>query len=274
MSASSELASNSSGLVFSISPAKKQVKKKDDDDDENILTLAPFTKPPKINFGQLKENDTVQRSVLIINPQEFDLDLNVTNNDLNINNISLTIDKGQDLNLKITWNPDKAGNYKFGILFEVTNSARLKFLVHAFGICIKPEDKKPRKPFNMLQPLRDKKEIKPARTLTTKAPVTKPEPSSSTTLKYNVKSTTIIKKTSTITQSKCVLNQTVTIGKIAEGNKENKKQLDFPLEPSLHQKQLKTQTIQNARNTAPFTGSTIQPAPVNQSLYSDIDEKS
>lgn len=136
-----EIASSGGGLVFSISPAKKQPNKKNEDEDENILTLAPFTKPPKINFGKLKENESVQRNVLLINPQDFDLELNISNNELNINNIHVTVPKGQNLNLKICWQPEKAGNYKFAILFEVTNSARLKFLVHAFGICFKPEEK-------------------------------------------------------------------------------------------------------------------------------------
>jgi hypothetical protein len=40
----------------------------------------------------------------------------------------------------------------------VTNSARLKFIVHAYGICLKPEVKKPiRKPLTMLQPLKKEK---------------------------------------------------------------------------------------------------------------------
>ncbi|RNA10121.1 abnormal spindle-like microcephaly-associated -like protein, partial [Brachionus plicatilis] len=205
---------NSHGLVFSISPAKKQPKsKKDDEDEENILTLAPFTKPPKINFGQLKINESVQRSVLIINPQQFDLDLIVTNNELNINNIQLKIEKLKNVNLKITWCPEKPGNHKFAILFEVTNSARLKFLVHAFGVCIKPEEKKPiRKPFNMLQPLKKKTE---------KAPVQKKETTVSTKYKTTTTTTTTIYKKSAGQKSK--FDETVIIEK--SGNKENSNHL-------------------------------------------------
>lgn len=149
------------GLVFSISPCKKAPKKKDpnEDNEEYILTLAPFTKPPKINFGQVKLNETVERNLLIINPQQFQLELNVTNTELNIDNIRLTLEKGQNINLKIKWQPVKPDNYKYSILFEVLNSARLKFLVHAFGVCIKPEVKKTtiRKPLTMLQPIKKEK---------------------------------------------------------------------------------------------------------------------
>ena len=210
---------NAHGLVFSISPVKKQPKsKKDEEDEENILTLAPFTKPPKINFGQLKINDSVERSVLLINPQQFDLDLVVTNNELNINNIQLKIEKGKNINLKITWRPEKPGNFKFAILFEVTNSARLKFLVHAFGVCVKPEEKKPiRKPLNMLQPLKKKSE-----TATTQ----KKETSISTKYKSTTTTTTTIYKKSSGQKSRC--DETVIIEKI--DNKENNKNLGITIE--------------------------------------------
>lgn len=210
---------NTHGLVFSISPVKKQPKsKKEEDDEENILTLAPFTKPPKINFGQLKINESVIRSVLLINPQNFDLDLVVSNNELNINNIELKIEKGKNVNLKITWRPEKPGNFKFAILFEVTNSARLKFLVHAFGVCIKPEEKKPiRRPLNMLQPLKKK---------TDSAPVQKKETTVSTKYKTTTTTTTTIFKKTAGQKSK--FDETVIIEK--NGNKENSNYLGITIE--------------------------------------------
>lgn len=210
---------NAHGLVFSISPVKKQPKsKKDEEEEENILTLAPFTKPPKINFGQLKINDSVERSVLLINPQQFDLDLVVTNNELNINNIQLKIEKGKNINLKITWRPEKPGNFKFAILFEVTNSARLKFLVHAFGVCVKPEEKKPiRKPLNMLQPLKKKSES---------TTIQKKETLLSTKYKSTTTTTTTIYKKSAGQKSRC--DETVIIEK--SGNKENNKNLGLTIE--------------------------------------------
>lgn len=71
---SSAIAS-SYGLAFSISPAKPKHKSKnpDDDDDEYSLTLAPFTKAPKISFGSVKLNTLVERNLLIINPQQFEV---------------------------------------------------------------------------------------------------------------------------------------------------------------------------------------------------------
>lgn len=89
-----DVVANNYGLAFSISPAKKKVKKpndKDEDDEEYTLTLAPFCKAPKINFGEVKVNTIVERTVLIINPQQFDVKLNVTNQDLEINNMELLI---------------------------------------------------------------------------------------------------------------------------------------------------------------------------------------
>ncbi|CAF0864329.1 unnamed protein product [Brachionus calyciflorus] len=234
---------NSHGLVFSISPVKKQPKKKNqEEEEENILTLAPFTKPPKINFGQLKINESVERAVLLINPQQFDLDLVVTNNELNINNIQLKIEKGRNVNLKIVWTPEKPGNYKFAILFEVTNSARLKFLVHAFGICIKPEEKKPiRKPLNMLQPLKKEKKLEPA-----PPPVQKKETTISTSTKYKTTTTTtttIFKKTG----KKSSFDETVIIEKNREENKENKKNLGITIESISEAKQPEPE-FKNPRN--------------------------
>ena len=148
------------GLAFSISPAKKKPKdkKSNDDDEEYILTLAPFTKAPKINFGTVKLNTLVERNLLIINPQDFEVKLNVSNQDLKINNMEIIIDRMTNICFKIKWQPDKPDSYKYTILFEVTNCARLKFIVHAFGICPKPQEMpKIRKPLTMLQPLKKEK---------------------------------------------------------------------------------------------------------------------
>ena len=152
----SAASSSTNGLVFSISPCKKQPKSNNNDDDEkHVLTLAPFTKPPKISFGQVKVNEIVERYVLIINPQQFKVDLNIVNQALNLNNYPMSLEANQSANLKISWQPDKPDNYKYTILFEVTNNAKLKFIVHAYGICLKPEPKKAvRKPFSTLQPIR------------------------------------------------------------------------------------------------------------------------
>ena len=60
------------GLAFSISPAKPQKAKANEDDDDYVLTLAPFTRAP-INFGQVKMNTLVERNLLIINPQQFEV---------------------------------------------------------------------------------------------------------------------------------------------------------------------------------------------------------
>ena len=166
MAVPKDYVAHQNGLAFSISPATHRTKAKngrhnnaadDDDDEEYVLTLAPFTRPPKINFGTVKLNQLVERNLLIINPQQFEVVLNVSNQDLRINNMEITIGKMTNIDFKIRWQPDKADNYKYSILFEVVNNARLKFLVHAFGVCLAPP-KKPapvnRKPFTMLQPVK------------------------------------------------------------------------------------------------------------------------
>ena len=154
------------GLAFSISPApKKKPSKssnKDEDDDEYILTLAPFTRVPKINFGEVKVNTLVERILLISNPQEFTVRLNVTNQDLDINNMEIDIPRNTQVDFKIRWQPEKPGQYKYAITFELIEGAKLKFLVHAFGICKAPPPPKkvvqiPRKPLAMLQPLKREK---------------------------------------------------------------------------------------------------------------------
>lgn len=162
-----DVVASNNGLAFSISPSKKRPKKQNEDDDEEYtLTLAPFTKPPKISFGEVKVNTMVERTVLIVNPQDFDVKLNVTNQDLEINNLEVSIGKQENVYFKIKWQPEKPNNYKYSIMFEVTNSARLKFLVHAFGVCVAPPQKKIRKPLTMFQPV---KKEKPATTNATSA---------------------------------------------------------------------------------------------------------
>lgn len=132
-----------SSLAFSISPCAKPKNKKNQEDDETyMLTLAPFTRPPKISFGTVKVNESVEKSLLIVNPQEFGMELNVVNSELNINNIKLFIDKGETVALKLKWEPTKPDSYRYTINFEVINSLKLKFVVHAYGICEKPDPKK------------------------------------------------------------------------------------------------------------------------------------
>lgn len=213
------------GLAFSISPAKKRAKKDDEDDEEYTLTLAPFTKAPKINFGEVKLNTTVERTVLIVNPQQFEVKLNVTNQDLEINNMELTIGKQENISFKIKWQPEKPNNYKYSIMFEVTNSVRLKFLVHAFGVCVAPPQKKIRKPLSTFQPVKKDKPssssssaIQPTNSVKSKPAIV--TNSSKTILKPAIKkastiTATIKQPTATATTSydkTFIVKQTPTIG--------------------------------------------------------------
>jgi hypothetical protein len=163
MSLASEEIARSCGLAFSISPAKPKPKTKgqtDDDDDDYVLTLAPFTKAPKINFGQVKIDAQVERNLLIINPQQFEVELKVSNQDLKIEDMIIKIEKLTNVDFKLKWQPDTPGDFKYTIFFEVTNCARLKFIVHAFGVCLKPVvAPKSRKPMVMLQPLKREKTL-------------------------------------------------------------------------------------------------------------------
>ena len=143
----------SSALVFSISPSKKPTKKVDKDEERALLILAPFNKAPKINFGQVKINQCIERSLLVVNPQEFGVKLNIKNTDLNIDNLEVEIERHGNIDFRIKWQPNKADSYKFSIIFEVSNS-RLKFIVHAFGICFEPPKKKVYKNLTILQPIR------------------------------------------------------------------------------------------------------------------------
>ena len=117
------------GPSFSISPATRTnpSKSSNKDDDECILTLAPFRRVPKINLGEVKVNTLVERILLITNPQEFTVRLNVTNQDLDINNMEIDIPRNTQVDFKIRWQPEKPGQYKYTITFELIESAKLKF---------------------------------------------------------------------------------------------------------------------------------------------------
>jgi hypothetical protein len=185
MSLASEEIARSCGLAFSISPAKPKPKTKgktDDDDDDYVLTLAPFTKAPKINFGQVKMDAQVERNLLIINPQQFEVELKVSNQDLKIEDMIIKIEKLTNVDFKLKWQPDTPGDFKYTIFFEVTNCARLKFIVHAFGVCPKPVvAPKTRKPMVMLQPLKREKTLPAAAAL-----ANKPASAAANTLKTTV----------------------------------------------------------------------------------------
>jgi len=123
------------------------------DNDQDVLVLAPFSKTPKIDFGQLKLGATkpVERILAIQNIQTFDVNLKITCQDLELNNMQLTIPSMETVHICIRWKPDVSGSYSHAILFEVTNAARLKFIVHAFGVCV-PAPKRTRKPLVQFQP--------------------------------------------------------------------------------------------------------------------------
>jgi hypothetical protein len=197
-------AATSHGLAFSISPAKKQHKKKTEDEEEHILTLAPFTKPPKISFGQVKVNELVERNVLISNPQHFPIDLVISNQELNINNLPVSIEANSTINLSIKWQPDLPNNYKYAIVVECMNTARFKFIIHAYGICLKPEVKKPvRKPLNSLQPLKKETSSKTASVI-----AKQPQTANQTVVKQVLDETVVLKETkSAMTTTKVVGNE-------------------------------------------------------------------
>ena len=79
---------------------------------------------PKINFGEVKVNTLVERILLITNRQDFTFELNVTNQDLDINNME--IPKNTNVDFKIRWQPEKPVKYKYAIMFEVIDGAKLK----------------------------------------------------------------------------------------------------------------------------------------------------
>ena len=148
----------SDGLIFSISPpCKRQNRSKDENDESSnvMVILAPFNKIPKINFGQVKINKEVTRNLLIVNPQEFSLNLLVTSESLNLNKLEINIDKKTTINFKLIWRPTKVDKYTFKINIDLKNS-RLKFQINAFGECIdEPKRTKTRQKPTILQPVRE-----------------------------------------------------------------------------------------------------------------------
>ncbi|RNA01366.1 abnormal spindle-like microcephaly-associated -like protein [Brachionus plicatilis] len=137
-------------FYFNSSPTKKSVG--DVENEENILVLAPFTKRPKINFGKIKINDSANRSLVLINSQTNDLDVVISSEELKINNIELKIEKGKSTTLKLTWQPNRPGNFNFVLQIEAINIPKLKFVVSAFGVCCEPTTKKCiRKPLKSIQ---------------------------------------------------------------------------------------------------------------------------
>jgi hypothetical protein len=215
------------GFAFAISPAKPQSrsKRKDQEEEYYQLILAPFTKPPKISFGSVKINELVQRSVCITNPQVFPLEVVISNQELNINNVKVSIASMQDVNLCIKWQPEKPDSYKYSILVECSGiNGASKFLIHAFGICVKPpEVKKPiRKPLVTLQPLKREKtsasslqaiKNEPAVPPSVKPAATKPATASLTVTKKVFDQTILVK------QEKQVASNAATA--VAKSNKEN-----------------------------------------------------
>ena len=163
MSLASEEIVRGCGLTFSISPVKPKPKSRgqvDYEDNNSVLTLAPFTAAPKINFSQVKVDSQVERNFLIVNPQEYDIDLKVSNHDLNIKDMIIKIEKRTHIEFRLKWQPDTPGDFKFTIFFEVTNRAHLKFVVYAFGVCLKPAvAPKLRKPL-IIQPFEKNSNLK------------------------------------------------------------------------------------------------------------------
>ena len=145
------------GLAYSISPAVKRKRSNSLTKDEDmILTLAPFTLAPKINLGEVNVDTSVERNLIISNPQDFLVKLKVTSQDLEINTMEIKIPSKNDVNFKISWKPEVPGKYKFLALIETIEGVNLKFLVHLFGTCIpiKQNIQVPRKPLGVLQPLK------------------------------------------------------------------------------------------------------------------------
>lgn len=150
-------ATNHKDLALSVYPNQKTSKASGCGDEENYtLTLAPLTRTPKINFGHTKVNCQVERDLLIINPQQFQVKLNVFTKDKSIDNMELTIEKMSRLNVKLLWRPEAPDNsYKNTVLFEVINSEPLKFHVNCYGECTPTTTFKKlpiRKPLSTLQP--------------------------------------------------------------------------------------------------------------------------
>ena len=129
-----------SALVFSISPSSKTARKNNNDEDRYMLFLAPYNKTLSINLGQLKINQSVEKSLVLVNPQDLTIKLKITNKDLNIDNLEVEIERQGNIEFKIKWQPFKPGNYNFMITYEVLNS-RLNFKVCVVGACVEAPKK-------------------------------------------------------------------------------------------------------------------------------------
>lgn len=127
----------------------------------DILTLAPHQRSPIINFGYVKADSENQKVLIIKNPQNFQVKLNVTcqghsMNQNNYNKMTLIIEKNSSIDFKIKWQPVESGNYKYKILFEVIEPKSLrKIIVNCYGDCSTSTFKKPasvrRTPLGQLQ---------------------------------------------------------------------------------------------------------------------------
>jgi hypothetical protein len=143
------ISSNKKSIKFFFSPPGKS--QKNDENDVNILTLAQFTKTPKISFGNVQLNSSVTRQLIIKNPQDFKVKLTVTCKDLKIDNVDLNIEKNAEISLDLSWQPTEIGPFKYKIVVEVVDN-HAKFLVHAFGNCTAAPKKLAKGSFNKLKP--------------------------------------------------------------------------------------------------------------------------
>jgi hypothetical protein len=109
-----------------------------DDSNYNILTLAPHQRAPIINFGLVKTDHRIEKVLVIKNPQQFQVKLNVTYqggimNEKNKNQLTLVIEKNSQIDFKIKWSPVEPGNHKYTILF--VSQSLTKFHVSCYGDC-------------------------------------------------------------------------------------------------------------------------------------------
>jgi len=130
----------------------KTINQNDENKDFKLI-LAPFEPLPKIDFGQAKINDIIERNLSIENPQKFPVELTVYMSCSKSNEIAhLNVAPGSSTKINIKWQPEKADKYVYTINFEVVNVARLKFPVNAVGVCV-PDSVPTRKTTRMLRPL-------------------------------------------------------------------------------------------------------------------------
>jgi hypothetical protein len=135
-------------LTFSIS---KTINQKDENSDSKLI-LAPYLPVPKIDFGQAKIKESIERNLSIVNPQKFEVVLSIYMSCNKSDKLAqLELNPGSNTNFNIKWQPEKPDKYSYTIIFEVINQARLKFAVNAVGLCIPDSAVKPLK--RMLRPL-------------------------------------------------------------------------------------------------------------------------